>query len=82
MEDVYVNMWDRWLISMVDIFLNLWYRVKTPLNFLTNEGWLRLFASLELGVDFQRFFTVSRLDPVKHVLYVLSKNVDDQYRNK
>jgi len=72
-EDIYGN-WAQHLIALVmDFFLNLPYRVKTPFTFKRESEWIMIFKQLDLEIKHKELVRINRFDPVKHILFVLNK---------
>lgn len=73
LEDIYTN-WLEYLITLIiDFFLNLPYRVRTPFNFKQESEWMSIIKQLDLKVKHKKLIRLYKLDPVKHILFVVEK---------
>ncbi len=72
-EDIYINWLECLIALMMDFFLNLYYRVRTPFNFRQESEWISIFEELGLEVKHKKLIRLYKWDPVKHIFFVLGK---------
>jgi SAM-dependent methyltransferase len=72
-DHYFENKIDKVMLKLIDYLGNRPYGIVLPYNFLSLEEWLALFRDLGLRIIEERSFKLARLDPCKHVLYLLRK---------
>jgi ubiquinone/menaquinone biosynthesis C-methylase UbiE len=77
-EDIYSNILERWFICLIDMLWNFRNSVAIPFNFLKNDEWTQVFPQLNLKLEHKEAFRLSFRDPVKRILFVLSKDGIDE----
>lgn len=73
-EDTYSGAFERWIICLIDMLWNFRNSVPTPFSFLKGDEWIRVFSRLNLRLEYKEPFRLSFRDPVKRILFVLSKD--------
>jgi SAM-dependent methyltransferase len=62
---------DVFSLKVMDYIGNKPYGVQLPYNYLNEDEWSELLASLRLGIARSEKFRMNRMDPCRHVIYEL-----------